>query len=357
VLHARLGLAGLVLAVQTLHTLDQYFALGERARRGGVEAAVAELRSWNRTAFRDLRDELERVRHGLESPSARVLVKWERSDIEALAMLHTEAAIRCERLSSEEASHANWAKQLLALFDGLRVDQTFRRRWHVAWGAHLQSTLRLDELAAHLHDALRTWPDDPDLLTMMGSVYESWSHQAVGSRSDSDYLPLQTRLSLERPNRRNSRTRAEASYRRALDVQPGLFDARLRLGRMLLERSQFDEALAQITRASEGAASPKERYLAQLFLGRVHAGAGRWREAVAAYTSAAGLLPDCQSPKLALSHALLKLGAKDEALAEVRIALERSNRARCDDPWWEYEFGYGRRADALFDELREGLRP
>ena len=303
-----------------------------------------------------MRDELQRFRHGLETPSRRVLVKWGRADIEALALLHTEAAIRCDRLSTEEASHANWARQLLELFDGLRVDQTFRRRWHVAWGAHLQSTLRLKELANHLHDALRMWPDDPDLLTMTGSMYESWSHRAIILRFDSDYVPMQSRLQRERPDRRNSRTLAESYYRRALDLQPSLFDARLRLGRMLLEADRFDEALAQVTRASERATSPKEHYLARLFLGRVHAGAGRWSESVAAHTAAGGLLADCQSWALALSYALLKLGAKDEALAQVRIALERSNPARCEDPWWEYEFGYGRRADALLEQLREELR-
>ena len=183
---------------QLLYTLDEYFALSERARKGDVDGAVAEMGTWNWHAFRDLRDQLERSRRGLEGPSQRVLVKWGRADIEALAMLHTETAIRSARLSTKEASHANWAKQLLGLFDGLNVDQWFRRRWHVAWGAHLQSTLRLRELEDHLHDALRKWPEDPDLLTMAGSVYESLFRRAAIQRFDSDYLPLQSRLRRER---------------------------------------------------------------------------------------------------------------------------------------------------------------
>jgi tetratricopeptide (TPR) repeat protein len=374
--HTRLRLSGIVVAAillpgvslarsqdvpakqpaQLLHTLDEYFALGERARRGDIEGAVAEIRTWNWHAFRDLRDVLERSRRQLEGPSQRVLVKWGRSDVEALALLHTETAIRCERLSTEEASHANWAKQLLELFDGLRVDQTFRRRWYVAWGAHLQATLRSRELADHLNDALRKWPTDPDLLTMAGSVYESWSQQTV-VRSSSDYTPLQYRLQRERPGRQQSRTLAQSYYRRALAVQPELFHARLRLGRMHLEANRLDEALADVARAVERAATPTEEYLARLFLGRVHAAAQRWSEAVAAYTDADGVLSNCQSATLASSHALLKQGARDKASAEVKVALERSSAELCEDPWWEYGFGYGPRADALLDELREKFRP
>ena len=341
---------------QLLYTLDDYFALGARALRGDVDGAVAELGTWNRHAFRDLRDQLERSRRGLESPSQRVLVKWSRADIEALAMLHTEAALRSARLSTAEASHANWAKQLLGLFDGLNVDQSFRRRWHVAWGAHLQSTLRLRELEDHLHDALRKWPEDPDLLTMAGSVYESLSRRASIERFDSDYIPLLSQLRRERPGRRRSQTLAESYYRRALDVRPDLFDARLRLGRLRLESNQFDDALATITQAADRAASPKEHYLAHLFLGRVHASAQRWPEAVAAYADANALFTDCQSSALALSHALLKQGERKKAEAQIRFAVALSNPARCEDPWWEYEFGYGPRAAPLLGQLRESLR-
>jgi tetratricopeptide (TPR) repeat protein len=341
---------------QLLYTLDEYFALSERARKGDVDGAVAEIRTWNWHAFRDLRDQLERSRRGLEGPSQRVLVKWGRADIEALAMLHTETAIRSAALSTVEASHANWARQLLGLFDGLNVDQSFRRRWHVAWGAHLQSTLRLRELTEHLHDALREWPEDPDLLILAASAYESLSRRAAIERVDSDYIPLQSRLRREVPDRRRSQTLALNYYQRALGAKPDLFDAHLRLGRMLLESNQSDEALVHVTRAAERAASPKEHYLARLFLGRVHAGAERWPEAVAAYADADTVLAGCQSSALALSHALLKQGERTKAQAQIKIAVARADLAPCEDPWWEYEFGYGRRTDALFEQLREGLR-
>ncbi len=250
----------------------------------------------------------------------------------------------------------NWAKQLLGLFDGLNVDQWFRRRWHVAWGAHLQSTLRLRELEAHLQDALRKWPEDPDLLTMAGSVYESLYRRAAIQRFNSDYIPLQSGFRSERPDRRRSQTLAEGYYRRALDVTSDLFDARLRLGRMRLDSNQFDEALAHVNRATERAASPREHYLARLFLGRVYASAQRWPEAVAAYADADARLAGCQSSALALSYALLKQGERTKAEEQIKVAVGRSNLARCEDPWWDYEFGYGPRAGALLGELRERLR-
>jgi tetratricopeptide (TPR) repeat protein len=341
---------------QLLNTLAEYFALAERARNGGVEGAVVELRTWNWHAFRDLRDALARSRQQLEGPSQRILNKWARADIEALAMLHTEAAIRSTPLSTEEISHANWAKQLLELFDGLRVDQTFRRQWYVAWGAHLQSELRLRELSDHVDGALRKWPTDTDLLTMAGTMYESWFRRAAVTPG-SDYIPMQSRLQRDRPDRQRSQRLAESYYRRALAAHADLFDARLRLGRMLLDAKRIDDALAHVTEAVERAASPRERYVALLFLGRVHASAGRWPDAAAAYSDADGVLTDCQSAMLGSSSALLKQGARDEAIEQIKVALQRTATSRCDDPWWAYSFGYGPRTDALLEQLRERLRP
>jgi tetratricopeptide (TPR) repeat protein len=341
---------------QRPYTLDEYFALSARVRTGDIEHAVTEIENWNRRAFRDLRDQLSRLRKSLEGPSQLILDTWGRADIEGLAMLHTEAAIRSSSLSTKETSHANWAKQLLDLFEGLGVDQSFRRRWHVAWGAHLQATLRLQELADHVDEALRKWQDDPDLLTMAGSVYESSAQRSVMLRTGSDYVPMQLQRR-ERPNPDRTRALAERYYRQALDVQPELFDASLRLGRILLETSRSDEALAQLTHAATRATSSKERYLARLFLGRAYVRTQRWQEAIAAYTDADSLLPQCQTAALALSHAYLRQGNKEQAQAQVTIALDRSKQGRCEDPWWEYEFGYGRRADALLEELRQKLRP
>jgi tetratricopeptide (TPR) repeat protein len=191
---------------------------------------------------------------------------------------------------------------------------------------------------------------------MAGSVYESLFRRAAILRLDSDYIPLQSRLRRELPDRRRSQTLAENHYRRALDVRPDLFDARLRLARMLLEANRFDEALVHVKQAAEHAAAPREEYLTRLFLGRVYAAEERWPQAAAAYADADATLADCQSSALALSYALLKQGQRSKAREQVAIAVQRSNPARCEDPWWEYEFGYGPRAEGLLQQLRDSLR-
>jgi tetratricopeptide (TPR) repeat protein len=205
-------------------------------------------------------------------------------------------------------------------------------------------------------EALRKWQDDPELLTMAGSLYESSAQRSVMLHTGSDYVPMQLQRR-ERPNPERTRAIAERYYRQALDVQPDLFDASLRLGRILLETSRVDEALAHLTQSATRATSSKERYLARLFLGRAYVRAQRWQEAIAAYTDADSLLPQCQTAALALSYAHQRHGDKERAQAQVTIALDRSKQGPCEDPWWEYEFGYGRRAEALLDELRQKLRP
>jgi tetratricopeptide (TPR) repeat protein len=336
------------------HGLEEYFALARQARTGDVRAAAAEIRTWNPRTFRDLRDELEQRRSGLEGPDQRILGKWGRADLEALAMLHTEVAIRLPAFSTERTSHGNWAKQLLELFDGLAVDQSFRRRWQLAWGAHLQSELRLRELADHLHHARQKFPEDPALVTMAGMMYESWARRASLLRPDADYVPMELRREL--PERRKSEALAQEHYRRALAIEAGLLDARVRLARMLLEANRFDEATAEITRAADGAASAKDKYLVHMLRGRIHATAKRWHEAADAYADAGRLLPECQSWMVALSHVLVHQGQRPQAQADVTRAVVRPELDRCRDPWWEYDFGYGAQAEALFDQLRETLR-
>jgi hypothetical protein len=142
---------------------------------------------------------------------------------------------------------------------------------------------------------------------------------------------------------------AEDLFRRAVERDPRLFEARIRLARLLNLRSKYAEALAVITAAPAGAAPDTiAEYYAHLFAARAARGLGRLEAAAARIREARSLFPDAQSALMAASHiAMLRA---DEAGADEplrRLAQLPFEREIGDDPWGNYETFTGRYAETL----------
>lgn len=128
---------------------------------------------------------------------------------------------------------------------------------------------------------------------------------------------------------------AEREYRVALERDPSLVEARLRLGRVLSLLDQRDEAAAAFARVIE-TGPPRARYLAYLFRGSMTRGAGNGADARRDYEAAMALDPAGQTARLALSH--LAEASGDARRARQLVAVT----GRADgsvDPWWIYQNG------------------
>lgn len=263
----------------------------------------------------------------------------------------------------------NWifARSLLDRLNAPAADP-FVGQWYHATMAFMFQRRIFGEVQWHLEHAAEVLPNDARILLDRGSEKE---HQGLprsqNALSDDDLVTLRGRGSLASRTGRSASVglntgiqpvevanpAAEGFYRRAVERDPRLFEARIRLARLLTLRSKYAEALDIITAAPAGTA-PDEvaEYYAHLFAARAERGLGRLDNAAATIRQARALFPDAQSALMAASHiAMLRA---DEAGAEEpmgHLALLPYKRDAEDDPWWMYETFTGRYASTLITEM------
>jgi tetratricopeptide (TPR) repeat protein len=155
----------------------------------------------------------------------------------------------------------------------------------------------------------------------------------------------QVRLSLDE---------AAKAYRRALEIDPRSAEARLRFGRVLALLGRPDEARTAFERVIAEGADEATRWLAHMFLGRVHEQAGRLEETVTSYRRALGLRAT-QSATIALANALDRSGERDAAVAQLQLlATTAEQSTHCEDgcdPWLSYNLIDRRRVGASLQTL------
>jgi tetratricopeptide (TPR) repeat protein len=331
-----------------LPTLNAYAAMVGRYRQGQIDAAIEDVTTRDRRWIEEALRLLERA-------------DWPAVDLEAAALLHTEAAWdgRAEGLSARHLSAAEWIVNR-----NISVPTEFRRRWYLLVTWHLQSELRFEDLARHVDAMVKRFPADGEVLLALGSLYEAlgWSRESpidlsraepvAEARVPGDPHPA-ILTSLAGRGRRKIQEEAAEAFRRAVAVSPSLDEARLRLGRMMNELDRPDDALALLTPLREGEAMASLKYLAWLFVGAAEQRRNDLDAAIAAYRAAAAQYPACQTHVVALSNALRHKGERAAAIGVLlRAAVVGS---QCDDPWWSYHFGQAWRFDSALRELRKDV--
>jgi tetratricopeptide (TPR) repeat protein len=108
---------------------------------------------------------------------------------------------------------------------------------------------------------------------------------------------------------------AVEGFRKVLAAQPGLYEAELNLGQLLVKGGQFEEAATHLKSASEKKPDQARPVLA---LARAYAGQQKWTEAGEALTRCLTLDPRQQDLDLELASYLEKAGKAEEALAIYR---------------------------------------
>lgn len=298
----------------------------------------------------------------------------------AAVLLHTEAALAALDLGDDGTTEAyanlDTAQQLMTwvVRKGSPCDvlgPTTERDWLLAVTL---LTLRAWALPAADHFAgrlIRAAPVDADALYAAGAV-----HEAQVLRYFPDYPPPSTRPlrgspfrtaggqqavghlrgALERQHslRELQRSRGQAArfFERALTTSPDRTDIRLRLGWVQFQIGRADESRRNLGAVASGAPAVSDRYLAELFLGRIAEHEGRLGAAVRHYEQAMRIEPEGHVAPTALAHALDRLGEIDLAR---RILVESVSDAHTspDDPWSIYLHGPSGIGERLLDQLRE----
>lgn len=339
--------------------VSRYLALIEAHRAPGEQASLDALRQWSR---RDLRRAAEAAAADPGCPPACT---------RAAVLLHTDAAVR--HLEAGEASAASDARDLARelvrrLHTGARASD-FERFWYHAMGDFELDHARIPD-AEELFDALvELDPTDAEARLARGRVGEAGLYLLSlverTSRADSSLLGSAFSYDARRSSRRGGpretgeeayRQAAIADYREALRVQPGLLEARLRLGRVLWLDGKRDEAIRELEVVAAGPSSAG-RQLAHMFLSRIEDERGRAAEALAHAEAAVEAQPRWQSGLVALADLQLRAGAPSRASITAARAVAVPDGPATEDGWLLYNLGARDRALATLEALRAMVRP
>ncbi len=249
------------------------------------------------------------------------------------------------------AVHWDFARLLL---DTVRPDPSHDpmvRLWYRATAAHLASHYQYADSLTHLARARRLFDEDAATLFESGCLYEALGSARVQGSIQSAELPRWFKIPIG--TARANQQQAETFFRRALTIDPGLTEARVRLGRVTGLLGHHEEAARDLRRAIAATDDSLILYYAELFLGDEEQALAHRDAARGSYERAAALYPHAQSPRLALSQLARRYGDRPTALGAIRQVLNLpADRAERDDPWWTYHVSQGRHADALWGELR-----
>jgi tetratricopeptide (TPR) repeat protein len=268
----------------------------------------------------------------------------------------------------------NWvfARALLDLLEPKHVDDRFVGAWYHATSAFMFGKRLIGEASKHLDRAVAFLPDDARILLDRACLTEMQGlprSQQVLSNEDLVGLRLsgqsgqqssgglvrvgsgaqQTGRTMEVAN-----AEAERLFRRALDLDPRLFEARLRLARLLILRTRYAEGLAILHAAPAGSA-PSDKigvFYVHLFSARAERALGHLDAAADHAREALALFPDAQSAMMASSQiAMLRADAAGAEAPLRHLATLPADTTKRLDPWWGYDLFTGRDPRPILREM------
>ncbi len=314
-------------------------------REGDTAVAVKKFLAWSSGEVSGLRKTARREEQVAYESNLLGLSSHDSAWLASCVMLNTEVLL--EQGPSEV--HLNLASYCLRRLATRPEARPFMTSWKIMMASWLLASGRLDdaEELANAGDA------DAETLLLQGSIAEGVAQRLEAAKGErSGVVP---RLATRRRDPFSTLTEAESNYRRALELDPNLLEARIRLGRVLTLQGKVEAASDVLTLAVSEAGEGYLAYLAALFLGQVHERAGRPVEARRCYEAAVREYPEGQTAYIALGQLLETIGEIETG----RTSASRMFASRRDperDPWWVYPDAQAWQMDRRLGTLREYAR-
>lgn len=258
-------------------------------------------------------------------------------------------------------SHWNMGRRLLERVRPLDSKNGFKtrpdpgaddvvRRWYVTGGAYMMR-MRLIEIG-HFSRALELFPEDPEVLFLGAAAHDYFAGVRTQAVMRALKAPREVSSSFGVMEEGAELRLAEQLYKRVLEREPTLHEARIRLGRVVGLRGRHKEAVEQL-RLGLATSEPLLTFYVHLFLGSEFEALGNGTEARQSYERAAALQPTAQSPLLGLSRLAEQAGDRAAAQRLVAQLIKLPSNEERTDPWWVYEIVPARALDALVTDLRQ----
>jgi tetratricopeptide (TPR) repeat protein len=294
--------------------------------------------------------------------------------VRAAALMHTDAALSLVERGRVLGPHPHldtawWLLRLDPPVDqtfsgemqeSVKARQAFRRDWLMAVGRLLIPLGDLSTALSLFEVCLEQFPVGTDALLAAGAAQElmgsidgllpaaTHTGPMVGRPPPRVRFPRDQRRAMQQALRA-----AEKHYRRAIQLEPGLAEAHLRLGRVLQRRGKAKPARAELIWVVENSQHDQLLALAQLFLGELEESRGQFEEAVVRFRLALKAEPQSQAARLALSQALHRSGEVPASAEAARAVLVREDPS---DSWLAYHFAFPKRAESAMQKLRDQVR-
>jgi tetratricopeptide (TPR) repeat protein len=328
--------------------------------------ALSNYRAGDLTAaFGNVKDleapDLTDITRRLMRPDAATASYWPRL-LTAAIMLHTEVFfIRAEAHPAPAYDpYIRSAHSLVRLLidagrDGERgvgeAERIFARDWFLLLIAFQHGRSEIGWSRAYIEEALKLFPKDPHVTLARGSDYEMLSDMRAGYLRTIDSEGGLRGQSKVNPGRELEQ--AVRWFEQAIALEPALVEARLRLGRVLLRRGEYDRAAKELDAARQSAPWKELQYLALVFRGMVEAARGGYEGAESFYADARRMLPRGQTAAIASAEAAYLRGRVSEAAATIQATLLQRGK---EDPWWVYISGEYWHFEGRLETLRKYVR-
>jgi tetratricopeptide (TPR) repeat protein len=262
----------------------------------------------------------------------------------APAKLHLDAASELLQWSRHAAAdRRNWTTMRRHTFKDRPPDPALEltesidgRDFYVALASAALALGYAEAAGPFAEQARLEAPRDPEVQLVLGCV-------ASG---------LAVEMALQHRDAGRARKDAEKAFREALALDPATHEARLRLGKLMLDDGRTSEAEPLLAEADAKGTDARQRYLARLFLGRAAERGGRLEEAIRSYRRALEAWPGSQAARLALAHAVEQSSGPGASREVVGALLDPSRpRAGPADPWFVYPIGPPGLAQATFNRV------
>ena len=369
-----LALVGLCLAhpaaaaAQSAPVISPEYADMVKAYAAGDHvAALAMLRAWPEGRVRQhnegLKDAVVSIRKCPGCPTRLAFTKF---PVRAALLLHADLETQqqlnppeSEQIpvcgSGPQAIAVEHLASILLLIDpdaGAFVKRAFLGMSGQAMWSH-----GFGEAAGWARSGLRHFPKDPSLLLADGVAHEARSFFTMAPAPPVMGL---TPASIRKRDALKAelvdlREKARQSFEEALQADPNLVEARLRLGRVLWRLGRPVPARAALEEVLARPAEAPQQYLSHLFLGRIL----EEREEIAAaeehYRVALAMQPLSEIAAVAVSHARFLQGDVEGARTQLKAGLEAAMARRDFDPWMMYLLPQTPGGEAIMDELRQSI--